>query len=121
MPAIFKKLANGINLFTVPLKSTKAITVLALFPVGSRYEHQKISGASHFVEHLMFKGTHKRPSYLQISLELDAAGAEYNAFTSKDHTGYYIRIDSSRRLLIYCPTCCLIRSWTQRKLKKKKV
>jgi predicted Zn-dependent peptidase len=85
------KLKNGINLIKVPLKGSKAVTVLALFPVGSRYESKKISGVSHFVEHMMFKGTKKRPTHLEISRELDSLGAEYNAFTSKDYTGYYVR------------------------------
>ena len=51
------KLKNGITLIKVPLKGSKAVTVMAMFPVGSRYEHKKISGISHFVEHMMFKGT----------------------------------------------------------------
>ena len=85
------KLKNGINLIKVPLKGSKAITVMAMFPVGSRYEDKKLSGASHFVEHMMFKGTAKRPTHLEISRELDSLGAEYNAFTSKDYTGYYVK------------------------------
>ncbi|MEK7131831.1 MAG: pitrilysin family protein [Patescibacteria group bacterium] len=85
------KLKNGISLIKVPLKGSKAVTIMAMFPVGSRYEDKKISGASHFVEHMLFKGTKKRPTHLEISRELDALGAEYNAFTSKDYTGYYVR------------------------------
>lgn len=95
------KLKNGLRLISVPSAATKAVTVLALFPVGSRYEREKIAGASHFVEHMLFKGTERRPSYLDISLELDAAGAEYNAFTAKDHTGYYIKIDGARAELAF--------------------
>jgi len=75
----------------VPVKGTKALTIMAMFPVGSRYEIKRMSGSSHFVEHMMFKGTKKRPTHLEISRELDAFGAEYNAFTSKDYTGYYIK------------------------------
>ncbi len=85
------KLKNGINLIKIPLKGSKALTVMAMFPVGSRYEDKKLSGASHFVEHMMFKGTKKRPTHLEISRELDSLGAEYNAFTSKDYTGYYVK------------------------------
>lgn len=84
------------SVITMPLAGTKAVTVLAMFPVGSRYEDKKLSGASHFVEHMMFKGTTKRPDYLEISRELDAAGAEFNAFTYKDYTGYYIKISSAK-------------------------
>ena len=95
------QLKNGINLVTIPMLGTQAITVLALFPVGSRYETAPLSGASHFVEHMMFKGTKRRPNTQAISRELDAAGAEYNAFTSKDHTGYYIKIDSAQSSLAF--------------------
>ncbi|MDX9893435.1 MAG: pitrilysin family protein [Patescibacteria group bacterium] len=86
------KLKNGLNLITAPLKETKAVTVLVLVPVGSRYESKDLNGVSHFIEHLMFKGTVKRPTSLDLTRELDAVGAEYNAFTAKDHTGYYIKV-----------------------------
>lgn len=85
-------LKNGTRVIMVPSHDTQACTVLALFEVGSRYETPKLAGASHFVEHMMFKGTERRPSTLGITRELDAVGADYNAFTGKDHTGYYIRL-----------------------------
>ena len=91
------KLKNGARLITVPSSGTKAVTLLILFPVGSRYEQPDISGVSHFVEHLMFKGTTNRPTALDISRELDAAGAEFNAFTSKDYTGYYVKIEQAQK------------------------
>ena len=90
------KLKNGLKLVLAPLKETKAVTVLVLLPVGSRYETKQINGVSHFVEHLMFKGTTKRPTCLDITKELDSVGAEYNAFTGKDHTGYYIKAAADR-------------------------
>lgn len=86
------KLSNGVALLTVPVKGTEAVTVLALFPVGSRYETKELNGLSHFIEHMMFKGTLLRPSTLDISKELDKVGAEYNAYTSRDYTGYYIKV-----------------------------
>ena len=95
------KLKNGANLISIPVPGTKAITVLALFPVGSRYETDKLAGASHFVEHMLFKGTSKRPSTQLISRDLDAAGAEYNAFTGKDYTGYYVKIESGQQELAF--------------------
>jgi len=76
-----------------PMQDTKAITLLALFGVGSRYEKAKTLGISHFLEHMMFKGTKKRPKAIEISKILDGVGAEYNAFTSKDFTGYYIKVN----------------------------
>jgi len=100
MPKV-KKLKNGLNVITIPTIGTKAITIMALFPVGSRFENAKLAGASHFVEHMMFKGTLKRPTYLEISKELDSVGAEYNAFTGKDSTGYYVKINEEKQELAY--------------------
>lgn len=91
------KLKNGITLITVPVSGTKATTVLCMFPVGSRYETKKLSGASHFVEHMLFKGTDRRPEAIDISRVLEAAGADYNAFTDKDCTGYYVKIDGAKQ------------------------
>ncbi len=90
------KLSNGMKVLFVPLHDTEAATALLLVKVGSRYETRKLNGVSHFIEHLMFKGTVKRPTTLEISRELDGVGAEYNAFTSKDHTGYYIKLSSEK-------------------------
>lgn len=87
---------NGLKLILAPLKETKAVTVLILLPVGSRYETPSISGISHFIEHLIFKGTKKRPKSLDITRELDAVGADYNAFTAKDHTGFYVKVAAER-------------------------
>lgn len=85
-------LGNQLRLITAPLKETDAVTVLAMTKVGSRYEGASINGISHFLEHMMFKGTDKRPTALDVAKELDGVGASYNAFTSKDYTGYYVKV-----------------------------
>ena len=95
------KLKNGITLISVPLQGTRAATVLAMFPVGSRYETRHLSGAAHFVEHMLFKGTLKRPEAVDISRALEAAGADYNAFTNKDYTGYYVKIAGDKQEIAY--------------------
>lgn len=87
-------LKNGARVHMVPFSGTDAATILVLFKVGSRYEYSEINGASHFIEHLMFKGTKRRPNTVDISRTLDAFGAEFNAFTGKDYTGYYVKIDA---------------------------
>ena len=87
-------LKNGMTALLVPQAGATSMTLMAFAKVGSRYETKSINGVSHFVEHLMFKGTKKRPDTLTISKELDRYGAEYNAFTSKDMTAYYIKIDA---------------------------
>ncbi|MFA5133688.1 MAG: pitrilysin family protein [Patescibacteria group bacterium] len=90
-------LPNNSKLILIPQKSTKVFAVLVLFKVGSRYETPDTNGISHYIEHLMFKGTTKRPNTAAISRELDGYGAEFNAFTSKDYTGYYVKINAERR------------------------
>lgn len=89
------KLANGMRVHLVPFSGTEAVTVLVLIKVGSRYEALPTWGASHFIEHMMFKGTTRRPTNLDISMTLDRYGAQYNAYTGKDLTGYYVRIDAA--------------------------
>ena len=69
----------------------KSITALALVNAGSRYEPEKWEGISHFLEHMVFKGTKKFPTALDLASTLDAVGAEYNAFTSKEYTGFYVK------------------------------
>ena len=89
-------LNNKLSVITVPTKGTDTVTVMLWVPVGSRHETPKINGISHFLEHLMFKGTKKRPSTLELTKQLDAVGAEYNAFTSKDTTSYYIKVAANQ-------------------------
>jgi predicted Zn-dependent peptidase len=87
-----KTFANGVRLITAPLPQAETATIIVMFATGSRYETQEINGMSHFLEHMFFKGTEKRPTSLDITKELDGVGAEFNAFTSKDHTAYYIKV-----------------------------
>ncbi|MEK7580051.1 MAG: insulinase family protein, partial [Patescibacteria group bacterium] len=91
-----KRFKNGIKLLAIPTKGTEAVSVLVLVRVGSRYEKKSLNGASHFIEHMFFKGTEKRPDNLSIARVLDGVGAEYNAFTAKDHTGYWIKVDKNK-------------------------
>ncbi|KKR84869.1 MAG: Processing peptidase [Candidatus Uhrbacteria bacterium GW2011_GWA2_41_10] len=90
----FLTLKNGLRTHLIPFEGPDAATLLVLCKVGSRYEDAPINGASHFIEHLMFKGTKRRPTTLDISRALDSVGAEYNAYTGKDLTGYYVKVDS---------------------------
>ena len=87
-------LKNGLRLVTLPMKDNPTVTVLVLVQAGSKYENKKINGISHFLEHMCFKGTHKRPKAIDISKELDAIGSQYNAFTSQEYTGYYAKAEA---------------------------
>ena len=95
---MFKKttLENGLRILTVPQKGTQAVTVLVLVGTGSKYETKETSGISHFLEHMYFKGTRKRPTPLLISETLDKIGGIFNAFTSEDFTGYYAKVAASQ-------------------------
>jgi predicted Zn-dependent peptidase len=95
-PFNFQTFPNGLRLITIPLTDSKSVTVLVMVATGSRYETPEINGISHFLEHMMFKGTTKRPGAMDISRELDSIGAEYNAFTSKEYTGYYVKCSSEK-------------------------
>ena len=78
-------------MITVPMKDNPTATVLVLVEAGSKYETKTNNGVSHFLEHMCFKGTKKRPTPLSISHELDSIGAQYNAFTAQEFTGYFAK------------------------------
>lgn len=87
------KLKNGLRVLTVPMKNANSVTVLILVGTGAKYETKQQNGISHFLEHMFFKGTKKRPNTLIISETLDRIGGEYNAFTSKEITGFWAKVD----------------------------
>jgi len=86
-------LENGLRIITVPMVDNPSVTILVMVEAGSKYEAKKTSGLSHFLEHMVFKGTPKRPKAIDISRELDSIGANYNAFTAQEFTGYYAKAD----------------------------
>ena len=94
----FRKLTlkNGLRIILVPQVSSLAATILILVEAGSEYETKDINGLSHFLEHLMFKGTKNRPKRGMIANELDSLGAEYNAFTGGQYTGYYAKVQKEK-------------------------
>ena len=83
-------LSNGLRVVRVPM-ATPTVTVLVMVGVGSRHEDESVAGISHFVEHLVFKGTKKYPTAQAVASAVDAVGATFNAFTSKEFTGFYIK------------------------------
>lgn len=89
-----KTLNSGLEIISAPIAGAKTITLLFMAATGSRFENEQNSGISHFLEHMFFKGTVRRPTTLKISSELDKIGGEYNAFTGKEYTGYYIKAEA---------------------------
>ncbi|MEK7186075.1 MAG: pitrilysin family protein [Patescibacteria group bacterium] len=84
-------LSNGLRVLTIPMPSFESATAMVLVAAGSRYETEHNNGISHFLEHMAFKGTTKRPSAMDISSLIDGIGGEFNAFTGKETTGYYVK------------------------------
>ncbi len=87
-----KKLRNGLSLLLIPMKDQRTATALVLVEAGSKYETKNKNGISHFLEHMCFKGTTNRPNQMVIARELDGLGAEFNAFTGHEYTGYYAKV-----------------------------
>ena len=84
-------LPGGLRIITEEMPTVRSVTFGIWAGVGSRDETPSLSGATHYLEHLLFKGTRKRNA-LQISAALDAVGGEMNAFTTKEYTCYYARV-----------------------------
>lgn len=91
MNHIKKTLDNGVRVILAPMNNTKAVSVVVLVGVGSNYEPKELNGISHFLEHLFFKGTKSRSKPGDINKALDRLGAEHNAFTSKEMTGFWVK------------------------------
>jgi len=88
-------LRNGVRVLSSPSKDTKSVVILFMIKTGSRNETKEVRGISHFLEHMVFKGTKKRPTALDISKEIDSLGAQNNAYTAKEYTVFFIKTISS--------------------------
>ncbi len=82
---------SGLRVVTVPMPGLESVTITIWVRTGSRNEDEKVGGISHFLEHMVFKGSPKRPTAKDISQAVDAIGGEFNAATSKDWTNFYIK------------------------------
>ena len=89
-------LDNGLRVLFVPMQDAFTATVFTIVGTGSRYENEKENGLAHFLEHMFFKGTKNRPTAMEISRELDALGASYNAYTGQNQTAYYAKVSSDK-------------------------
>src|SRR5256714_5459768 len=79
------------------MESAQSVTCAIMLAAGSRYETAETNGIAHFAEHMFFKGTERRPTARDISKEIDAIGGEFNAFTGKEYTGYYVKCAAESR------------------------
>jgi predicted Zn-dependent peptidase len=90
-------LDNGLRVLTANLPEAQSVTCMVMLAAGSRYETPETNGIAHFSEHMFFKGTERRPSARQIAGEIDAIGGEFNAFTGKEYTAYYVKCAAEHR------------------------
>lgn len=89
-------LESGLRLVTVPLGNVTTVTVLVLVDTGSNNETRNQNGTAHFLEHMFFKGTAKRPSAKAVSEEVDSMGGYTNAMTSNEYTGYFLKAPAAK-------------------------
>jgi predicted Zn-dependent peptidase len=92
-----QQLSNGLRVLTAPLSHAQSVACFVMLAAGSRYENESNRGIAHFAEHMFFKGTEKRPTSRDLTTIIDGIGGEFNAFTSKEYTGYYVRCAGADR------------------------
>ena len=90
-------LPNGLRVVTAPMPQAQSVSCFLMLATGSRYETREQSGIAHFAEHMFFKGTERRPAAKDIAAEIDNLGAEFNAFTGKEYTGYFVKAAAEHR------------------------
>jgi predicted Zn-dependent peptidase len=90
-------LPNGLRVLTAPMPQAQSVTCFVMLGAGSRYETPETNGIAHFAEHMFFKGTERRPTTRHLGTEVDGIGGEFNAFTSKEYTGFYVKCAAEHR------------------------
>src|SRR5581483_5457774 len=85
-------LDNGIRVVVSELPHTRSVTLTVYVATGARYESERVSGVSHFIEHMLFKGTAKRPTANDIALAIEGIGGFFNASTSQELTNYWVKV-----------------------------
>lgn len=96
---VFEKttLGNGIRVVSAHMPQVGSVACFVMLAAGSRYETPESKGIAHFSEHMFFKGTERRPTARTIATEIDTIGGEFNAFTGKEITGYYVKCGAETR------------------------
>jgi len=99
MTSVYERhvLDNGLRVLTAPMPQAQSVTCMLMLAAGARYETRETNGIAHFSEHMFFKGTERRPTARDIATEIDSIGGEFNAFTGKEYTGYYVKCAAEHR------------------------
>ena len=88
-------LDNGIRVVSGPMTGVRSASLIFYYEVGSRYEDPGIQGISHFLEHMLFKGTEQRPDPIMISQAIESVGGILNAATGRESTNYWAKVPST--------------------------
>ena len=97
MTEVVHRLPSGLTVAVEPMTSTRTASIGVWIGVGARDEPDSIAGVSHFLEHLLFKGTDRRTAQ-EISRGVDRLGGDFNAFTAREYTAYYCRLPARHAL-----------------------
>jgi len=96
-PKLYEKttLPNGVRVVTGSMTGVRSASLILYYGVGSRYERPDVAGVSHFLEHMLFKGTERRPDPMLISQEVEGVGGVLNAATGRESTSYWCKVPST--------------------------
>lgn len=103
-------LANGVRIVTGTMSGVRSASLIFLYNVGSRYEPAEIAGVSHFLEHMVFKGTEQRPDPMMISEEIESVGGMLNAATGRESTSYWCKVPSTHFALAFDVLADMVRN-----------
>ncbi len=105
-------LANGVRVVTGPMSGVRSASLIFYYNIGARSEPDNIAGVSHFLEHMLFKGTDKRPDPMTISEEIESVGGMLNAATGRESTSYWCKVPSTHFELAYDVLADMLRNST---------
>ncbi len=111
-PYLKSTLPNGVRVVTGPMTGVRSASLIFYYNVGSRYEPAPIAGVSHFLEHMLFKGTERRPDPMTISEEIESVGGMLNAATGRESTSYWCKVPSTHFELAFDVLADMLRNST---------
>lgn len=105
-------LPNGVRVVTGTMSGVRSASLIFYYNVGSRIEPDEIAGISHFLEHMVFKGTEQRPDPMMISQEVESVGGIVNAGTGRESTSYWVKVPSTHFTLAFDVLADMLRNST---------
>ena len=111
-PYLKSTLPNGVRVVTGPMTGVRSASLIFYYNIGSRYEPAPIAGVAHFLEHMLFKGTERRPDPMTISEEIESVGGMLNAATGRESTSYWCKVPSTHFALAFDVLADMLRNST---------